>query len=544
MANNAIRAVFFDFDGTLTLPGALDFPKIKQALGCPAEIPILEYIDTLEQEAEKERLRTILDAFELEAAATSRPNGGCESLIRHLKNLGLKVGIISRNSLGSIEKTFANFSGIAMDDFDIIISRDANVAIKPAPDGILLAARNIGIAADRVVMVGDYIFDLQAGRAAGAYTVLLGQVAEHTRWAGEYDFAIESLDELKNIVALGRPLPAGKIPNEFLGELIDEIEFKDPSIIIGPGVGEDTAAVDISGESTLVLKSDPITFVTSAEGYYAVSINANDIATSGATPRWFLATLLFPVGTSPLRIRKTMIEIQNTCKSLGITLCGGHTEITDAVTRPVVTGMIAATVTRSKLLDKKNVQAGDKILFTKAVAVEGTAILADEFKDRLTGLGINRQTLSDCADYIAGISILPEATLASAHPGTVAMHDVTEGGLASALFELSSAAGHRIRVAIDRIPFFDTTRKLCSVLGLNPLGLIGSGSLLIACRAKHHRAIVRRLENNAIKVTCIGEVVEKGRGVEALENGKKAKWPEFEVDELARLFQEGHRSLE
>jgi len=218
----------------------------------------------------------------------------------------------------------------------------------------------------------------------------------------------------------------------------------------------------------------------------------------------------------------------------------GAPEITDAVTRPVVTGMISGTVTRSKLLDKKNMRTGDKILLTKAVAVEGTAILAGEFKDRLTGLGINRETLADCAGYGDEISILPEATLASQHPGTVALHDVTEGGLASALFELSRAAGHKIRVAIDMIPVFDTTRKFCAALGLNPLGLIGSGSLLIACRAKHHREIVRRLENDAIKVTCIGEVVEKGQGIEALENGKEAKWPEFEVDELARLVQAGY----
>jgi hydrogenase expression/formation protein HypE len=539
MANNTIRALFFDFDGTLTSPGALDFPKIKLAIDCPAEIPILEFIDSLNSQKAKTSARKILDTFEIEAAASSHPNSGCESLIRHLKDRRLKIGIISRNSLKSIEKALENFNATRIDDFDIIISRDSPVAVKPAPDGIQLAAENLGIPTSRVMMVGDYIFDLQAGRAAGTHTVLIDSGGNHSDWAGEYDFSIESLDELKKIISLGEPLPAGKIPNTALGEFIDEIKFKDPSILIGPGVGEDTAAIDITGEQVLALKSDPITFVTNDAGYYAVIINANDIATSGAIPRWLLTTLLFPPGATALQIRKTMLEIRDVCKNLGIILCGGHTEITDAVTRPVVTGMMAGTVTRSKLLDKGNMLPGDKILLTKRVAVEGTAILAGEFKKQLTGLGIGRETILEGEGFLSMISILPEAELASEHSGTVAMHDVTEGGLATALFELSSAAGYRIRIEMDQIPVFDHTRKLCAALGLNPLGLIGSGSLLIACRPEHHREIMRRIQNEKIEVSCIGEVVEKGRGIEALKDGRKTKWPEFEVDELARLFQEG-----
>ena len=539
MTNNAIRAVFFDFDGTLTSPGALDFPEIKQAIGCPDENPILEFIDSLGHEKEKLSARRILDSYEIEAAASSLPNSGCEALIKYLKACGLKIGIISRNSLKSIEKAFDNFDKTGIDDFDIIISRDSPAAVKPAPDGILLAAEKLGIPASRTIMVGDYIFDLQAGRSAGAYTVLIDSGGNHEDWAAEYDFVIESLDELKKIVSLGTPLPAGKIPNTALEEFIDTFQFNDPSILVGPGVGEDTAALDITGEQVLVLKSDPITFVTSNAGYYAVIINANDIATSGAIPRWLLTTLLFPPGATALQIRKTMLEIRDVCKSLGIILCGGHTEITEAVTRPVVTGMMAGTVARSELLDKGNMLPGDKILLTKRVAVEGTAILAGEFKKKLTGLGIGRETLLECEGFLAMVSILPEAELAANHPGTVAMHDVTEGGLATALFELSSAGGHRIRIALDKIPIFARTRELCDVLGIDPLGLIGSGSLLIACRSQHHRTLMHRIQTEKIEVSCIGEVVEKGRGIEAHKDGRKKKWPEFEVDELARLFEEG-----
>jgi len=344
MADNEIKAVFFDFDGTLTSPGALDFPKIKLAIGCPADSPILEFIDSLESESEKSTAHHILDTFEMAAAALSRPGRGCERLLRALKERQLKIGIISRNSPQSIAKAFENFVEIGMDAFDVIISRESPAAIKPAPDGILLAAQELGLPPHRVIMVGDYVFDLRAGRAAGAHTVLIDTGGHRAAWAGEYDFAIDTLDELPAIIDLGSPLPAGKLPNSVLGEFIDAVQFADPSILIGPGVGEDTAALDISGQEVLVLKSDPITFVANDIGTYAVIVNANDIATSGAVPRWMLTTLLFPPGTTALQIRRTMLEIRNVCADLGISLCGGHTEITDAVTRPVVTGMMAGLV--------------------------------------------------------------------------------------------------------------------------------------------------------------------------------------------------------
>ena len=536
MADNDIQAVFFDFDGTLTSPGALDFPKIKRAINCPPDIPILEFIDSLESESETTAAREILDAYELEAAALSKPGSGCEALLKVLKARRLKIGIVSRNSPQSIARALDNFTDIGLADFDTIISRDSPAAVKPAPDGILLAAQELGLAPHRIIMVGDYIFDLQAGRAAGTHTVLLDTGGFRDDWRAEYDFAIDTLDELPAIIDLGIPLPPGKLPNSTLGEFIDTVKFLDPAILIGPGVGEDTAALDISGREVLVLKSDPITFVANDIGYYAVVINANDIATSGARPRWMLTTLLFPPGTTALQIRRTMTEIRDACLPLGVSLCGGHTEITDAVTRPVVTGMMAGLVPRSGLLDKRNLRPGDRILMTKQVAVEGTAILAGEFKDRLTALGISRETLRTCEGYLGMLSILPEAGLAAGHSGTVALHDVTEGGLATALFELSCAAGYRLEIEMDKIPVFEPTRTLCRALELNPLGLIGSGSLLIACRPEHRAALCQELVNAAIEVACIGKVTEKGQGITALENGRRAKWPEFAVDELARLF--------
>ena len=158
-------------------------------------------------------------------------------------------------------------------------------------------------------------------------------------------------------------------------------------------------------------------------GYH---INANDIATSGAAPRWFLTTLLFPVGSTPSGIWHVMESLHDTCRGRGITLCGGHTEITDAVSRPVITGFMAGTVSRSGLIDKRNMCTGDKILLTKGVAVEGTAIIAREFGNRLLELGMTEEELRSCRQYLSDISILQEAKIASECPGVHAMQDIPE----------------------------------------------------------------------------------------------------------------------
>jgi len=537
MAGNEIKAVFFDFDSTLTSPGALDFPEIKRAIGCPPEIPILEFIDSLDSETAKDRARNILDDYEIKAAAASRPAEGCEQLLQKLKSRGLQIGIVSRNSLKSIARAFENFDDFRMDAFDVIISRDSPAAVKPSPEGVLLAARKLKLPPERTMMVGDYIFDLRAGRAAGAYTVLLDIGGFRSEWLGEYDFAIDALDQLARIIDLGNPLPPGKLPNHILESFIDTVQFADPGIIIGPGVGEDTAALDITGQEVLILKSDPITFVAQDAGYYAVVINANDIATSGARPRWMLATLLFPPATTALQIHHTLLAIRDVCKNLDISLCGGHTEITDAVTRPVITGMMAGLVNRADLMEKSNLRPGDRVLLTKRVAVEGTAILAAEFEERLIEQGIDRKTIQASAALSNCLSILPEAELAAAHPGAVALHDVTEGGLSTALFELSCASGYRLKINMDTIPIYAETRQLCRALGLNPLGLIGSGSLLIACRPSNAAVLTQCLAAAEIEVACIGEVAEEGCGIDAWEGSRPAIWPTFEVDELARLFQ-------
>jgi len=534
-----VKAVLFDFDGTLTKPGSIDFNLIKKAIGCPAESFILEFIETIDDPLQKEKAISVLENLENKAADCSEPNNGAEELLLYLHSKDIRTGIISRNSLESVKRSFHNFKKIKAADFNVIITRDDPVKPKPCADGVILAAKKLKVDVKELIVVGDVLFDIQAGKNAGSITVFLNNGRKHEFSDPGSDYTISQLVELKKLIRLLLPLPAGKFPNDLLERYLSYLPFYDQSVLIKPGIGEDISAVDVSNEEILVLKSDPITFTTGSLGHYAVIINANDIATSGAKPRWLLTTFLFPCGFTASMIYNVMHELSAACQKYSITLCGGHTEITDAVTRPVVTGMIAGTVAKHDLIDKKNMKPGDKVLFTKKVAVEGTAIIAGEFSARLINLGVTKEEIEVCKQFVSSISILKEAEISGRFGHVRAMHDVTEGGLATALDELSIAGGHRLRVDMDKIPVFPQTEKICRLLNIDPLGLIGSGSLLICCNSNVHQDLMIQIRKANIYVTCIGEVIEKGRGIEALSNNTPVKWPCFEVDEIARLFSSG-----
>lgn len=537
-----IKAVLFDFDGTLTRPGALDFSVIKEKLGCPLDAAVLEYIENLPDARQRNRARSELDRFEEEGAEDSRPNPGAEALIHRLKAIGIQVGLITRNSRRSVMRALENFDRVRASDFEVLISRDDPIAPKPEPDGILHAAGAFGVNAREIMVVGDFVFDIQAGLKAGAVTVFLNNGSGHVD--GDSDFTISALSDLEEIVGWGRPLKPGKLPQPLLERFLADCDVSDDSVLVRPGVGEDTAAVDLAGAEVLVLTSDPITFATDAIGRYAVVVNANDMATSGAIPRWLLTTLLFPAGVTPSEIGHTMQELARTCRKWGITLCGGHTEITDAVTRPVVIGTMSGTVSRENLIDKRNMKPGDRILLTKGVAVEGTAIIAREFADRLRELGMTDAEVDRCKEFLERLSVVPEARIAAGYPETSVLHDITEGGLATALEEMSIAGGYGIRVFGASIPVFSETEKICRLMGMDPLGLIGSGSLLIGCRNRIADALLERLHEAGIAAAVIGEVLDERSGILAEKGGKPMQWPQFEVDEIARLFSQAGKKIE
>ncbi len=530
-----IAAVLFDFDGTLTLPGAIDFALIRQRIGCPDHIAILEYIDRLTDEDQRREAMAVVHRHEIRAAAESKPNMGAQTTIAALKALGVKVGVISRNSRVAIDRAMVNFDQLCEKDFDLMISRDDPVEPKPSPDGIFHAADRLGVDPEEILVVGDFVFDVDAGSQAGALTAFITNGAEG-EVPPEADFIIHNLAEMLPLVRMGIPLKGGKLPQDYLDAFLGAFERQDASVLSWPGIGEDTAAVDIVPEEVLVLTSDPITFATDAISEYVVLVNANDLATSGATPRWLLTTLLFPLGTTPSMVRSIMTELVGVCSRCGITLCGGHTEITDAVNRPVINGMLAGTVSRERLLDKKQMRPGDHILLTKGVAVEGTAIIAREFEHRLIEQGVASAVIDRAKAMLDHISVLPEALIAADTHGVSALHDVTEGGLATALEEFSIAGNFGIRIQIEQILIYPETEVLCSALHIDPLGLIGSGSLLISCRPTASTELLLQLHDGGIQAAHIGTVMDQPPGITAKEGQHQREWPRFAVDEITRLF--------
>ncbi|MEE4275790.1 MAG: HAD-IA family hydrolase [Thermoleophilia bacterium] len=540
-----LEAVLFDFDGTLTLPGELDFDAIKRAVGCPLDRLVLEWARELESDEERERALADLERFELEAAARSRPNHGAEGLVAALRAQGLTLGVLTRNARAAVERALDNFAGVSPADFGAIVTRDDPAAPKPAPDGVLLACAQMGVAPERTLLVGDYVLDAEAGRRAGTVTALLTNGADpdpsdaaetEGLEAAPADFTVRRLDEVLAIARLGLALPEGKLPNELLGRHLDGLTAPDPALLVRAGVGEDVAALDLTGAEVLVAHSDPITLTGRDLGRYAVLVNANDIATAGATPRWFLATVLLPSGTSAAEALSLLGDIAAAADEIGVIPVGGHTEVTSAVARPVVSGTMLGVVARAGLRDKRAARPGDHIVLTKGVAVEGTALLAAELAGELRAAGLGDDELARCRRFLDHISVVPEARTATRLEGVVAMHDVTEGGLATALEELAVACGHGVVVEPGRVPVYPETCRVCAVLGLDPLGLIGSGSLLVVCRPAAVEALLAALDEEGITATDIGRLSAGERGVRALDGDRPVAWPQFAVDEAARAL--------
>ena len=173
-------------------------------------------------------------------------------------------------------------------------------------------------------------------------------------------------------------LPIGKLRAGTLQAIFDKHQFKDPRVVVGPRVGEDAAVIDM-GDRYLIATSDPITFATAEVGWYALHVNANDIVVRGARPRWFLATLLLPAGsTTEASVDGLFAELHAACDELEVTLVGGHTEVTHGLDRPIIAGTMLGEVEKDRLVTTSGARVGDAVVMTKGVPLEGAAIIARE----------------------------------------------------------------------------------------------------------------------------------------------------------------------
>jgi len=338
-----------------------------------------------------------------------------------------------------------------------------------------------------------------------------------------------------------KPLPVGKLPLEHLRSLLRHPSRHDPRLLIGPQIGEDAAVID-AGDRYLVVATDPVTFATDHIGRYAVHVNANDVAVLGARPLWFFVVMLLPEGrTTPELAEAIMADVRTACEELGVALGGGHTEITQGLDRPILVGQMLGEVTPIRLVRKTRVAIGDQILLTQGVAIEGTAILGREKSEQLRGQ-VDADLLARAARFLIepGISVV-SAALAAVNVGEAvhAMHDPTEGGLATGLFELVAPGGLGLQVFRERIPVFPETNSICRALSLDPLKLLASGALLIAVAPDGADLVVRAIEATGAPAAVIGEVRPSSEDITIVTNGNVEPLTPAARDEIARAFEEG-----
>ena len=329
----------------------------------------------------------------------------------------------------------------------------------------------------------------------------------------------------------------GKFPPQLLERLLAKEGVSDPRVLLGPKVGEDAAVIDM-GDRLLVAKSDPVTFATDAIGWYSVQVNANDIACTGGVPKWFLATLLVPERFSEADAEAVFDQVIAACTALNVALIGGHSEVTYGIDRPIILGNMLGEVERDRLITTGGAQEGDSIVITKGIAIEGAALLAREQGAALKAAGVSQATLDAAAAFLTkpGISVVEEARIACTVATIHSLHDPTEGGLVTALREVASASGMGLAAEETSIPVLPECNEICQALGLNPLGLLASGCLIITLPAGEVPKLLLALEQADITGWEIGQVLAPEEGLIMIGYAGEVPLPEFSRDELARYI--------
>lgn len=303
------------------------------------------------------------------------------------------------------------------------------------------------------------------------------------------------------------PLPPGKVsPYELAELLFPQLEIEDDRVRVGPGVGIDASIVEMD-DRVIALSSDPITGTLEDPGWLLVHVNANDVATMGASPEWFLMNLFLPEGSEGPEVREVVERAESACESLGVTLVGGHTEVTPGIGRTLISGAMVGMASKDSWVSAGGARPGDRILFTKSAAVEGTFILASDREEELKE-ELGNDLVERAKGYREKLSVVREALTAIEAGDVHAMHDPTEGGLLGGLYELADASGVGFSIESAQVPVSEETRAVSDYFGVDPLQTIGSGSLIICVKPSDSEHILDVLQEKGLSAVEIGEILE------------------------------------
>ncbi len=330
---------------------------------------------------------------------------------------------------------------------------------------------------------------------------------------------------------------AGKIPNKYLKEIVfKHLGSYNDRIIYGPSIGRDAAAIRLNNHKILVAKSDPITGSVKNIGRHAIIINANDIAVLGATPIFFLSTILLPINSSLTDLETICKDIDQAANELNISVVGGHSEITGGIKEPILCGSMFGE-TREDLLITTHPKPKDKLVMTKSAAIEGTTILAWD-KEEFLKSKVEPNILKNAKNFIKFLSIVKESKIVLEVGGVSAMHDPTEGGILNGIFEICEAGNVGAIIYENRIPIARETKEICKIFELDPLRLISSGTLLISVDPYNLNQLIKKLASENIHATCIGEITEKMNVNLIHSNGTQELIIDQNLDQLWKIFQD------
>lgn len=334
-------------------------------------------------------------------------------------------------------------------------------------------------------------------------------------------------------------LEPGKLPGPLLDRLISTYGTRwDRSVLVPPGYGRDASALQLDAGGQLIVKSDPVTFATDAAARYLVAVNANDIACLGGLPRWLSVVALLPEkSTTESLVERIFADLREACDESGISIIGGHTEITDGVGRPLLIGTMLGIPGPQGILRPGGGREGDDLLVTKWVGIEGTALLARERSSTLAR-DVDATVLARAAKLLRhpGISIVADARAALTVPGVTALHDPTEGGIATAVHELGRGSRCGAEILADSIPVLPETRIICDHLNLDPQGLLSSGALLMSVSPERRMDVEAECRRAGVPVSHVGKLVSLDEGFTMIRGGARQPLPRFDSDEVARAL--------
>jgi len=334
-----------------------------------------------------------------------------------------------------------------------------------------------------------------------------------------------------------RPAGPGKWPAEDLARLLKAYaSASSPEVKVGPAIGLDAAVVRVGG-TDLVVATDPITFATDQIGWYAVTVNANDVAACGAVPRFFVAAALLPVDAGPETAEAIFAGLAEACKAMDILLVGGHTERTAGLERPIVCGTMLGDLQGREPVTSAGARPGDAVVLTKGAAIEATALIARERGRQLAG-AVDARLLERARNFLfdPGINVVDDARIAR-DAGAHALHDVTEGGVVTGLWEMARASDLGIEVDADAIRVRDETRVLCDAVGIDPLEAIGSGALVAAAAPDDADAMLAAFDAAGIDAVVVGRFTGRGGECRITRGGRNGPLVPPAVDAIATLYE-------